>query len=218
MSKLARRAARGVIGAVCGTNPRPRDVVPACPEPLPMTLRRLPLRLVLPFLAFAALVGPATPARAYEEQVTVGLAVDYAVAPLADPDALHGLNGGLVTSYGLGDTFSLEARLEHAALVRGLEWRNLSRATVGLTYAIDVLTLVPLFGVGVGGALGVSNGDVEGDVVLYGSFALDYLFDSRRWLLGVEARAEVLPIGSIDFADRLLVTAGLRVAMIFDTY
>jgi hypothetical protein len=157
-------------------------------------------------------------AHAYEEQVTVGLVIDYGLLPMAPSGAgMHGLNGGITASYGLGDTFSLEARLEHAYFPDPDAATHLARGTFGMTYAVDVLTLVPLFGAGLGGALGVRDGDAAGDLVLYGSFALDYLV-SRQFLVGGEVRAEVLPIRNIAAVDLLAITAGLRIAWIFDTY
>ncbi len=168
--------------------------------------------------ALAAALGWPSAAHAYEEQVTVGVVLDYAVLPLApDEVGMHGVNGGLAASYGLGDTFSLEARLEHAVFPDTTAATHLSRASLGLTYAVDVLTLVPLFGVGAGGAIGVRDGDVTGDLSLYASFGLDYLA-SRTWLLGAEVRAEVLPLRNIAPVDLLAITAGLKFALIFDTY
>jgi hypothetical protein len=157
-------------------------------------------------------------ARAYEEQVSLGFAAGYASLPTA-PDGAprHGVNGGLRTTYGFGDAWSLEARLEHAFFPDELAPTHLTRLAVGATYAIDVLRVVPFFGFGVGGALGVRDGHVQPDLVLYGSVGLDYLV-SRRWLVGLDVRAEVLPVRNIDPVDVVAVTAGLRASILWDTY
>lgn len=178
---------------------------------------RSQLAIGLPF-ALAAVLGCPSAAEAYEEQVTVGLVVDYAALPLAPEDAgVHGVNGGVIASYGLGEALSLEARLEHGVFPEATAATQLSRGSLGLSYGVDLVSVVPLFGLGAGGAVGVRDGVVAGDLSLYASFALDYLA-SRSWLVGAEVRAEVLPLRNIVPADLLALTAGLRVALIFDTY
>jgi hypothetical protein len=183
--------------------------------------RRRSGRLAAVAAAAALLAGTlAAPpvARAYEEQVSLGFTIGYANLPTAPDEApRHGVNGGLRTTYGLGDTWSLEARLEHAFFPDAHAPTHFSRLSIGATYALDVLRVVPFFGFGVGGALGVSDGHAAGDLVLYGAIGLDYLV-SRRWLVGIDARVEILPVRNIDPVDLVAITAGLRAGILWDTY
>ena len=160
----------------------------------------------------AAVAWPA-PARAYEDQYTLGIGLGYAHAfPEAapHPGALAELNASL----GLDPIWTARVRVAGAwhpsenALYRGL-------AGAELLYMIDILELVPSLGVGVDGLLTrVPAAAPDGDSALRGDLAanlvlgLDYLL-SRDLSLTFEARPFLLVTRVKDEPLYLQLSVGL---------
>jgi hypothetical protein len=137
------------------------------------------LGLLLPLCA-------AAPAYAYEDQLTLGLALGYAHA--TDRALPHpGASAGVEASVGLGVAWSLRA---HASYSLHPGEVNLQYAALGaeLVYIVDVLEFVPYAGVGVDG-LGhwTSGSTFAADVGVHPVIGIDWLL-SRELSLGLCAR------------------------------
>jgi hypothetical protein len=137
------------------------------------------LALLLPLCA-------AAPAHAYEDQLTLGLALGYAHA--TERELPHpGASAGLEASLGLGVAWSLRAHASYSLHPGDVE---LQHATVGVefVYIVDVLELVPYAGVGVD-ALGhwTSGSPFEADLGVHPVVGVDWLL-SRELGLGLCAR------------------------------
>ena len=180
---------------------------PACKVP---TVQRYPALA----LAFAAcLVSASWPGRvqAYEDQYTLGIGLGYAhLFPQGTPHpgALAELNASL----GLDATWTARARVAGAwhpddelALYRGVLGAE-------LVYMIDILELVPSFGLGLDAVL-THAGPID-DPGLRGGFAanavlgLDYLL-SRELSLTFEARPYLMVTELSDEPLYLQVSVGL---------
>jgi hypothetical protein len=144
--------------------------------------------------ALFAVLRPAS-ARAYEDQYTLGVGLGYAHAfpsKAPHPGALVELNASL----GLDATWTARARAGAAwhpadhALYRGI-------AGAELLYLIDILELVPSFGLGLDGVLtrvpaaGDDDAELRADFAAHAVIGVDYLL-SRELSLGFEARPYML--------------------------
>ncbi|AKF06907.1 hypothetical protein [Sandaracinus amylolyticus] len=182
-------------------------------------MRAVPTCLVAAIAA--ALLCPSS-ARAYEDQIGLALGVGYAAVASDNPLPHHGFVAQLEGSLGLDDTWEVRALAGYALHV---DDALLHRASVGveLVYLIDILELVPFFGLGVDAP--VSIWDREGTTDAWIDFAghavvgLDWLL-SREWAIGVEVRPYVLFTSFGDQpprpADPVWITAILRAQMLFE--
>ena len=154
-----------------------------------------------------ALALPST-ALAYEDEITLELGTGYAAVLANDDLPTHGVRLAVDVGIGLNDAWTLTPRAEwvfhpdasllHVGLV-GLE----------VTYAFDILELVPWGGLGVDGVSTLRDGDLEIDLALNAVVGLDWLV-TRDWLVGLDVRAYVLPF---DLADRGIDPAYLTVGV-----
>lgn len=153
-------------------------------------------------LALAA-VGP-LPARAYEEQLGLELAVGYAnfnynetlSSRALTPDTLLPANLAAVdvgVSVGLGEWAVLRGALGYGALIEDpLKMRQLGRVRVEAVYLIDIVQWVPFLGLGGGLWLVQEPGSgvlPRGDTHLV--FGIDYLA-TRSWTVGLDVRTGFL--------------------------
>jgi hypothetical protein len=143
----------------------------------------------LPTCAALLCLAVAIPARAYEDQLTLGVGAGYAHA---SSDALP-RNGALFdvsASAGLGAVWSLRGRASYA-LHPDAEPMHVALIDAELLYLIDVLELVPYFGLGAGAAGRVWSGVVDVDPTAHAVIGLDYLI-SRALTLELDARPYLL--------------------------
>jgi len=170
----------------------------------------------LALLGFLAAFG-AREAHAYEDQATLSLDVGYA-AVLANPDLPpHGAMVGLSGTWGLSDAFSIGARLAYAAHP-GDPLLHVGIAGVEVVYLLDIVTVVPFFGLGTDAILTAADGGAGVDWGLHAVLGLDWLV-SREWIVGVDIRPYVLPLSLADNGvDPVYLSVSLRASMVFDTF
>lgn len=174
---------------------------------------------------FAALLGIVTScvwsvlcalpehALAYEEQAELHVAAGYLGAVNAAPLSSAGAALDLGFGVGLNDMFMTRVALGYGATVKGGDVLSIGRAGAELLYVVDVLQVVPFFGLGVGAWLF----DDEGLALSphgFGIVGIDYLA-SRTWLFGADVRLGMLLIGS-DL--RATTQVQLRCARTFDLF
>lgn len=171
-------------------------------------------------LAIAALLGTlATPgvARAYEDQWSLFAGAGYSFTSGAELPQ-HGVALGIGAGLGLGDTWELRVEASYAIHPGDTPLHRIGGAAE-IVYVVDILTVVPFFGVGLGGAVTIldaataDGGGVRGDFVAQGVVGLDWLV-SREFVLGVEVRPRVL-LTSLP-TDALWLTATLRAQVLFE--
>jgi hypothetical protein len=159
---------------------------------------------------------PAT-AFAYEDEVTLSIGTGYA-AVLANPDLpTHGARLAVDVGIGLNDAWTLTPRAEwvfhpsssllHVGIV-GLE----------LSYAFDILEVVPWFGLGVDGIGTLRDGSLGVDLAIHAVIGLDWLV-TRDWLVGLDVRPYVLPFSlATNGIDPVYLTVGVHVGYGFERY
>lgn len=167
----------------------------------------MPLAFTIALGAFLLAAFAPSTARAYEDQWTLGVGLGYAHA--FPHDAPHpGALAELSASLGLDPVWSVRARLSAAfhpdddhALYRGMGGGE-------LLYMIDVLELVPSFGLGVDAMASRSAGATRGDFALHAVLGLDYLL-SRTLTLGFDVRPYLLATRLKDEPLYLAISASL---------
>jgi hypothetical protein len=168
--------------------------------------------------ALATLVLLALPAPCFavgEEERQVALTAGAGRLAGGGVEAAGGALARLEGAYGLTDTLAL-----HAAL--GGSWHARSGGTVstlgvvaGVTYALDVLRVVPFFEGGVAFLGQGGPGPGRSDLGLEGGVGGEYLLD-RYWALALVARAMVLPLRlSGSGGTPSLLTLALRLGRTF---
>lgn len=160
------------------------------------------------------LLGPAE-AKAYEDQVGLGLDAGYAVV-LGNADLpAHGIPFGLTFWWGLGDTFQLQGRIGYAPHP-DLQTLHVGVASAEILYLLDLMQVVPFAGVGAD-LLYLRRGSAAAfEPAFHLLVGLDYLID-RRWIAGLDIRPFVLPleIPARGFSP-VYLTASLRLTLAFD--
>ena len=143
----------------------------------------------LPLLAALSCSAPAGVARAYEDQYTLGLGAGYAQA-VSNSLPRHGAQFDVNGSVGLGPVFSLRGRLSYAFHPAD---QPLNTGLVGaeLLYLIDIVELVPYFGVGLDGVGRARSSNLELDAAAHLVVGIDYLI-SRKMILGLDLRSHLL--------------------------
>ncbi len=173
------------------------------------------VRVVALVLFGAALGAIPSQAKAYEDQITLGLDLAYARAFVGDLPT-QGPMMGLSLGIGLGDAWTLTPRVAYAihpdeaplhVLVTGVE----------LTYLFDILKVVPFVGVGLDGLTSFWQGEPGFDFAAHIVAGLDWLI-SRKWIAGIDIRAYVLPLALSSGIDPVYLTAGLRISYVFERY
>lgn len=158
---------------------------------------------------------PASHARAYEEQVSVDLALGY--AGIAKSKTLNSSLGSVDVGAALGisDFLVLRAALGYGVLAESkTKTQHALRGRLEGAYLVDVLKWVPFFGLGVG-AWGVWTG---GDLTFRPTGHLLVGFDwlaTRQLTLGVDVRIGML----LESGDLVSWTEGqLRASWLFDLF
>ena len=156
-------------------------------------------------------------ARAYDEVVTLGFEVGYA-AVLTDVDLpRHGPELGVVSSIGLGDMFSLRGRFAYA-VHPGSEALHVGMLGVEVYYLLDIVQLVPFFGIGLDAIATLYDGTFGADPAVHAIIGLDYLLN-RRVILGIDIRPYWLPLSLNDNGvDPVYLTINVRVSIRFERY
>lgn len=173
---------------------------------------RAAVRLLPPCTALLCCVAFAGPARAYEDQLTLGFGAGYAHAA-ASSLPRNGVLFDVSASTGLGPVWSLRGRASYAVhpAARPL---HVTLLDAEVLYLIDVLEIVPYFGVGAGATGRVRDGVLGVDATVHAVIGLDYLL-SRALTLELDARPYLL-MTELDGAPVYFgVTAG--VVWMFDS-
>lgn len=158
-------------------------------------------------------------ARAYDEQASLDLALGYALT-VDDGASAQGESVDVGASFGLSDAVVARALLGYATLVEARygerDISHLGRLRVEGLYLLDVLQVVPFFGLGV--TLTNTPNEAASLPVRPGGHLLlgvDYLV-SRSWLVGLDVRTGVLFEGD---GQRLNATdIALRLSRTFETF
>jgi hypothetical protein len=169
------------------------------------------------FSLLAALLGGLfahSTARAYEEQVSVDLALGYAgiVDPEPLPSQLASLD--LSAAVGIADWLVVRSALGYGLLFDGdHELAQAGRLRLEGAYLLDVLQWVPFFGLG-GGLWVIERGSgLEARPAGHLWVGVDYLA-TRHWSFGCDIRVGLLWRGeSVSFTE-----GQLRISRMFDVF
>lgn len=166
--------------------------------------------------AIALLLAPAD-AHAYDHQVTLDFGAGWGVAPaLADGFPDHGPNAHVGTSIGFDDTWGMAFQAGwavHPPFTDSADPLHIGFVGVEGLYYIDILQVVPFFGVGVD-VLPTYNGtDWGADVAAHVRLSLDYLV-SREVAVGVDIRPYIL-LTSLEL-DPVYLSFQARASFLFD--
>jgi hypothetical protein len=137
---------------------------------------------VMTMLSFLAL---ATPARAYEDQLTAGAGAGYAHAA-SSGFPRHGVIFDLSASAGLGPVWSVRARASYG-LHPGDRPLHAMLLGADLLYLVDVVEVVPYFGAGASGIARAYRDDLQLDAAAQLVIGFGYLI-SRELTFELEAR------------------------------
>ena len=177
---------------------------------------RVPVRAGGAALAFV--VGAfAAPAAAYEDQLTLEAGLGYAHAADATEDARSGLPFSLAASIGLDDVWTVKANVAYALHPAAAEPQHVLIAGAELAYVVDVLEVVPYFGVGLDAFASWRATLQDVDAAAHLVVGVDYLW-SRSLFVGLEIRPYLLltRVGKDDGRTPLYVTALARIGVSWD--
>lgn len=171
-------------------------------------MHRVRVGLASATLALAAMT-PGT-ALAYEGHVGVWLGAGYS-GILGDTTLPpHAVAASAGVGIGLDDAWELRVRADYAYHVDSVQRGLLS---ADLVYVLDILSVVPYFGVGAGGGWTALPEGLRGDVVAGAILGVDVLLD-RTWIVGVELRPQWVVT---DLANEPFVLTALgRVQALFE--
>lgn len=162
-------------------------------------------------IALAVAAGCPGRARAYEDQLTLGLGLGYA-AVVTDGLPPHGALAQVSASIGLDDVWTVQASLSYA-LHPGAEPLHVGIVGAELIYVLDVLEVVPFFGLGADAIGTVREGHAGVDAAAHVILGVDYLA-SRSWLVGLDVRPYVLFTRLS--TDPVYITVSARISLVFD--
>jgi hypothetical protein len=174
-------------------------------RPSPPRLSTLLLSLLLPLL------WPQS-AMAYEDQLTLSVGPGYAAAIGGEP--VHGALLDFGAGMGLDEVWTIRARASYA--LHPAE----APAQVGLMagellYVVDILEVVPYFGVGAGGMVTLREGEGELAGIAYPVLGAQYLL-TRELSLGLDVRPV---IRFTDLGEQpVYLAARLALVFVFDLY
>jgi hypothetical protein len=157
--------------------------------------------------------GAAPAARAYEDQASLDAELSYGHA-ISDATPPNGVALGVGASLGLSDTFTVRGQLTWALHPGEPQFTSLLFVSAELLYLIDVLEIVPYFGLGLDGIGSFASGqDFGGDFGLHLVLGFDWLL-SREVTLGVAIRSVFLLTGLDD--DPVYLKAGATFSYLFE--
>jgi len=154
------------------------------------------------------------PARAYEDQATLGIAVGYAGMPDSEALPVNGVDFAISAGGGIGDAWSIQGLLSHN-IYFGDATLNMSMAGLETVYALDIVRFVPLLGFGLDGILSVAERQARGDFALHALLGVDFLINPR-WIIGADARGFWVATNAQSSLGPFIITAALRLGFRFD--
>lgn len=174
------------------------------------------VRPALPAVAVAvALLSAPASAAAYDRQIAVGVTAGWGLAPALEMFPNHGPTAGLSASLGFDDTWGVAVYGGWAVHppIDGGETFHVGLFGAEALYYIDILEVVPFFGVGVD-ALTQFDGTSWGvDFAAHLRASVDYLL-SREVTIGLDIRPYIL-FTNLDL-DPIYLTFQARVSFLFD--
>lgn len=162
-------------------------------------------------VALAVAAGATGRAQAYEDQLTLGLGLGYA-AVVTNGLPPHGALAQVSASVGLDDVWTVQASLSYA-LHPGSEPLHVGIVGAELIYVVDVLEVVPFFGLGADAIGTIHAGNAGVDAAAHAILGVDYLA-SRTWLVGLDVRPYVLFTRLS--TEPVYITVSARASLIFD--
>lgn len=155
-------------------------------------------------------------ARAYEEQASLDAMIDGTLLFDADTLPASGVGASFGGGLGVSDLVILRGSLGYQALLGDGDSAHAGKLRFEGVYLLDVLQLVPFFGVG--GSFTFARGSggpsVHGYPGVHALAGIDYLL-SRSWVLGVDLRTGLL---SETGGFRSTTDLSLRVSRMFETF
>ena len=168
-------------------------------------------------LIAALLAGLVTrnPARAYEEQMSVDLALGYAGVANSEALASQQLALDAGVTFGIADWLLVRSALGYGALFDGQhDLAHAARLRLEGAYLLDLLQWVPFFGLG--GGLWATR-DAAGPAIRptgHLVFGLDYLA-TRSWTVGCDVRIGMVWVHT---EAKSFTEGQLRISRMFDLF
>lgn len=152
-------------------------------------------------------------ARAYEEEATIDVAAGYVQRSANAPLPGSGAEVSAGAAMGISDLFVLRGALGVGAQVGQGEAHPVGRVRAEMGYLIDVVRVVPFFGVGAGAWLFEAGGlNLRPEV--HGLVGIDYLW-SRAWTVGLDLRPGIT---LVDGGSQGTFEAQLRWSRVYDLF
>lgn len=194
---------------------------------IPLSARRLRrLGLTLALVAFGLCSGLSSKAAAYEDTIQLGVSAGYAFQLDAEEGAKrHGLDLSALADFGLNDAWSLRAFAQHQLIFPSAPLRK-TALLFEAAYALDILRVVPVFGVGIGAAMearrvegAASEGKNERAFMPAASAFVSIDILLGRWgVIAPEIRFLATPFTGFDDTASLSLSAGIRFAYLWDRF
>ena len=155
----------------------------------------------------------ALPARAYEDQASFEAELSYGHA-VSDTTPPHGAALGLGASLGLSNLFSARGQLSWALHPDDPDLTSLVFVSAELLYIVDILEVVPYFGLGIDGIGRFASGSAFAlDFGAHPVLGFDYLA-SREVALGLAFRP-VFMLSALD-TDPVYFKVGATFSYLFE--
>ncbi|MCA9605685.1 MAG: hypothetical protein KC619_08830 [Myxococcales bacterium] len=167
--------------------------------------------------ALALVLGVPSGAMAYDHQVSLDVNAGWGLAPALEMVPNHGPTAGIGTSIGFDDAWGMAFQLGwavHPPFVNATdEVFHVGIFGVEGLYYLDILEIVPFFGVGID-LLPTLNGSTWGlDFAAHVRVSVDYLV-SREVTIGVDVRPYIL-LTALSL-DPVYLTFQARVSFLWD--
>lgn len=180
-------------------------------------MRALPLALSCLAAFGLALTSAPGVSHAYEGRATLGLDLGYGLVAITDTDLpQHGVVAGISGGIGLGDQFAVNARAAYALHPSDADLLHVGILGVEGVYLVDIVQIVPFFGVGLDGLVTGYQGTAGLELGLHAVVGADYLL-SREWIIGLDIRPYFLPVTVAEGRlEPVYVVANLRLSYLFE--
>jgi len=162
-----------------------------------------------------ALALPAS-AAAYDRQVSLDVAVGWGVAPALQMFPNHGPFASVGTTIGFDDTWALGIHAGwavHPPLTDSSDPFHLGILGVEGLYYLDILEIVPFFGVGIDLLPSYDGSNLFVDFAAHARLSVDYVA-SREITVGIDVRPYIL-LTALSL-DPVYLTFQVRVSFLFD--